>query len=122
MTVGDEPVRAADGTRRVAAVGVAELAPGGTVVLAADRTGWSASITVFRDADAFFALDDTCSHAEASLSEGFVDDGCVECPLHGALFRLSDGAALTLPAVRAVRTHRVEIEGGVVWVCPGAPA
>lgn len=88
-------------------------------MLSADQTTWSAPITVFRDGDDFFALDDTCSHAEASLSEGYVEDGCVECPLHGALFRLSDGAALSLPAVRPVRAHRVEVADGTVWLFPG---
>ena len=60
---------------------------------------------------------------EASLSEGYVEDGCVECPLHGALFRLTDGAALTLPATRPVRAHRVAVVDGVVRLYPGeAPA
>jgi nitrite reductase/ring-hydroxylating ferredoxin subunit len=90
--------------------------------LSAERTGWSAAITVFRDGDDFFALDDTCSHAEASLADGYIDDGCVECPLHGALFRLSDGAALTLPAVRPVRAHRVEVVDGTVRLYPGTAA
>lgn len=107
----------------VAATGVDALAAGSAVRLAAERTGWPAAISVFRDGDAFFALDDTCSHALASLAEGYVDDGCVECPLHGALFRLTDGAALSLPATRPVRAHRVEVRDGTVWLHPGeAPA
>ena len=49
----------------------------------------------------FYAIDDLCSHAEASLSEGEVYDCKVECPLHGAEFDLNTGAVsythLTLP-------------------------
>ena len=58
----------------------------------------------------FYALDDTCSHAEASLSEGDLDiDRCViECPLHGSSFDLRTGDPLSLPAVEPVRVHRIE--------------
>jgi nitrite reductase/ring-hydroxylating ferredoxin subunit len=115
-------VRVSDDVQGIAVPETGGLAPGGAIRLLAERTGWSAAITVFRDGDDFFALDDTCSHAEASLADGYVEDGCVECPLHGALFRLSDGAALTLPAVRPVRTHRVEVVDGTVRLYPGTAA
>jgi 3-phenylpropionate/trans-cinnamate dioxygenase ferredoxin subunit len=65
-----------------------------------------------------FAVDDTCSHAEASLSEGELDpDDCtIECPLHGSTFDLRTGAPLTLPAVEPVRAHRVAVEDGLIKV------
>lgn len=122
-TPGVDRAGGVGGAGGVAATGVDALAAGSAVRLPAERTGWPAAISVFRDGDAFFALDDTCSHALASLAEGYVDDGCVECPLHGALFRLTDGAALSLPATRPVRAHRVEVRDGTVWLHPGqAPA
>lgn len=96
-----------------------EIAPEGALLLSPALTGWPTPITVFRDGDGFFALDDTCSHAEASLSEGYLEDGCIECPLHGALFRLSDGAALSLPATRPVRAHRVAVVDDVITLWPG---
>jgi len=105
----------------------AEIEPGGVRTVPAGTpeltaAGITDAVTVFRDGDGVFALDDTCSHAQASLAEGYVEDGCVECPLHGALFRLSDGAPLSLPATRPARTHRVEVVDGVVWLHPGEPA
>ena len=66
-----------------------------------------------------FALDDTCSHERASLSEeGEVDAEVreIECCRHGARFSLDDGAALSLPATLPLRTYRVVAEGGEVFI------
>jgi 3-phenylpropionate/trans-cinnamate dioxygenase ferredoxin subunit len=67
-------------------------------------------VAIFNVEGTFYALDDTCSHAEASLSEGDLDiDRCViECPLHGSSFDLRTGEPLSLPAVEPVRVHRIE--------------
>jgi len=76
-------------------------------------------IAIFNIEGTFYALDDTCSHAEASLSEGDLDvDRCaIECPLHGSSFDLKTGEPLSLPAVEPVRAHRVEItESGMVRI------
>jgi len=74
-------------------------------------------IAVFHLADGFYAIADTCSHAEASLAEGdLVDDCRVACPLHGALFEIRTGAALTLPAVSPVDTYKVTVDGTAVMV------
>ncbi|MCY3661904.1 MAG: non-heme iron oxygenase ferredoxin subunit [bacterium] len=66
----------------------------------------------------FFAVDDTCSHADFSLSEGDVDvDECaLECPAHGSLFDLRTGEALTLPAVVPVLAHEVAVSDDGVFV------
>jgi 3-phenylpropionate/trans-cinnamate dioxygenase ferredoxin component len=64
----------------------------------------------------FYATDDTCSHAESSLAEGYVEDGTVECILHFARFCIKTGAALSAPAVDPVRTYPVKVEDGQVWV------
>lgn len=71
-----------------------------------------------RVGDDWFAIDDTCSHAKVSLSDGIVDedDLTIECPKHGALFSLETGAALTLPAIKPVASHTVHVEGSEVFV------
>ncbi len=74
------------------------------------------SVAVFRVDDAVYAVADTCSHAEASLAEGELFDGEVECPRHGAMFDVTTGEALSLPATKPVRTYRTEIRDGQVFV------
>jgi 3-phenylpropionate/trans-cinnamate dioxygenase ferredoxin subunit len=64
----------------------------------------------------YYALDDLCSHAEASLGEGRVEEGQVECPRHGALFDLATGAAASLPAVKPVGSHPVRVSGDEIQV------
>jgi len=74
------------------------------------------AVAVFRSERDVFALADRCSHAEASLCEGEVFDGEVECPLHGATFDIFTGKALTLPATKPVATYRTEVRDGDVFV------
>lgn len=64
----------------------------------------------------FYATDDTCSHAEASLSEGELDGHEAICPLHGARFDVRTGRALSLPAVMPIDTYIVRVEGNDVLV------
>jgi nitrite reductase/ring-hydroxylating ferredoxin subunit len=64
----------------------------------------------------YYAFDDTCSHAEASLAEGRLDGFEIECPHHGARFDVRDGRFLTLPAVAPVRSYPVTVEQGGVFV------
>jgi len=73
-------------------------------------------IALFRVGDAVYALGDRCSHAEASLAEGQVRDGAVECPRHGAKFDLKTGQPGSLPATAPVPTYDVTVEGGSVYL------
>ncbi len=98
--------------------GVDELPDGQVRLLPPDQTGTGDGIAVFHEGGSYYALDDTCTHERASLAEGFIEDGAVECPLHSACFELSTGRALCLPAVRPVRTHPVEVRDGAIWVRP----
>jgi 3-phenylpropionate/trans-cinnamate dioxygenase ferredoxin subunit len=73
-------------------------------------------ICLTRIRDEVFAINDTCTHSEASLSEGDVTDFKIECWLHGAEFDLRTGEALTLPANIAVKTYPVNIVDDVIEV------
>lgn len=64
------------------------------------------------------AIHDICTHAEESLSGGFVEAGTIECPRHGALFSLESGEALTPPATQTLPTFPVEVRDGRVLVDP----
>ena len=74
------------------------------------------TICVARVGDEVFAVDDTCSHSDASLSEGDVADFKIECWLHGAEFDLRTGQALTPPAVAPLKTYEVLVDGDSVTV------
>lgn len=74
-------------------------------------------VLVVKDAEGkLHALSDTCSHAEISLSEGFVEGGHIECWAHGATFDLATGRALSLPATEPVQVFDVEVLDGYVIV------
>ncbi len=81
-------------------------------------------IAVVRVGDAVYAIGDTCSHAEVSLSEGWVepDDCAIECVAHGAMFDLETGEPLSLPATRAVPVYEVSVVDGRVVLSLGDSA
>ncbi|QIS19988.1 bifunctional 3-phenylpropionate/cinnamic acid dioxygenase ferredoxin subunit [Nocardia terpenica] len=84
---------------------------------AARRVDTSPPIAVFHTDDGeIFAIDDTCTHQDASLADGWLDGCRVECPLHASTFDLRTGAVDAPPAKRPVRTHRVVIENGTIHV------
>ena len=73
-------------------------------------------VCIARSEGEVFALLDVCSHADVALSEGDVEDGKIECWLHGSLFDLRTGAPSGLPATRPVPTFPVTVEGDDVLV------
>jgi len=75
-------------------------------------------IAVVRIGDDFYAIGDTCSHAEFSLSEGEVweDDRTLECPKHGSTFSLVTGEPETLPATQPVPIYELVVDGNIVKV------
>jgi 3-phenylpropionate/trans-cinnamate dioxygenase ferredoxin subunit len=68
-------------------------------------------VALFKVGTGVYAIGDRCSHAEASLSEGELFDGEVECPLHGAVFDVTSGEPKSLPATSPVPTYAVKVEG-----------
>lgn len=74
------------------------------------------AVCVARIGDEVFAVEDACTHSEASLSEGEITGTKIECWLHGAEFDLRTGQALTPPATAALKTFKVEVNGNQVVV------
>jgi 3-phenylpropionate/trans-cinnamate dioxygenase ferredoxin subunit len=62
------------------------------------------------------AVDDTCTHEEASLSTGVLKGELVKCPLHGSRFNVCTGKALEEPAEANLRAYPVRLEGGRILV------
>ena len=90
-----------------------ELEPGQMVKVLIDG---KAVALVKDDSGKCHAIGDTCSHAEISLSEGFVEGNQIECWAHGAQFDLNTGSALTLPATDPVPVYELKIVDGDIYV------
>jgi 3-phenylpropionate/trans-cinnamate dioxygenase ferredoxin component len=76
-------------------------------------------IAVFNVEGELLAIDDTCTHQDASLADGWLEGCRVECPLHAACFDLRTGMPSGPPAKMPVRTHEVVVEDGLVYVRVG---
>ncbi|NQX29996.1 bifunctional 3-phenylpropionate/cinnamic acid dioxygenase ferredoxin subunit [Microbacteriaceae bacterium VKM Ac-2854] len=77
----------------------------------------SPPIAVFHtDGGEVFAIDDTCTHQDASLADGWLEGCAIECPLHASAFDLRTGAVDQPPAKTGVRTHAVTLQGDDVYV------
>lgn len=70
---------------------------------------------VFNVGGHFYVTDDRCTHQEASLSEGYVQDDTVECPRHQGVFHLPTGKAMCPPLTRPLRVYPARVDDGKVW-------
>ncbi|HYH19944.1 MAG TPA: non-heme iron oxygenase ferredoxin subunit [Azospirillum sp.] len=73
-------------------------------------------LAVFHLPTGLFVTDDTCTHGLASLSEGEIDDGVVECPWHQGAFDIATGKPCGAPCTIPLRTHRVVVSDGKVFL------
>ena len=73
-------------------------------------------VALFRIGAEVFATQDTCTHDIASLAEGWLEDGVIECPFHSAKFCVRTGKVLCSPATKDLQTFPVKIDSGRVLV------
>ena len=73
-------------------------------------------VAIYRIDDEFYATGNICTHAFALLSDGFLDDCTIECPLHAGRFDIRTGKALGRPVTRDIESYPVKIDGGAVLV------
>jgi len=73
-------------------------------------------IALYRLDGEIYAIGDVCTHEYALLSQGFIEDGAIECPLHQAKFDIATGRCLAAPATEPVRSYPVRIENGDIYV------
>jgi nitrite reductase/ring-hydroxylating ferredoxin subunit len=74
------------------------------------------SVALYNVSGEIFATHGICTHALALLSEGWLEDGKIECPLHQGQFDVRSGKALSGPVTEDIRTYAVKVEGGEVFV------
>ncbi len=90
--------------------------PAGTVLRVADVAGLEEPVALVNVDGELYCIDDRCSHQDASLSDGWLDGHCLECPLHDSRFDLRTGEPDGPPAKAPVRTHRVEVADATVYL------
>ncbi|MBI4597123.1 MAG: non-heme iron oxygenase ferredoxin subunit [Candidatus Omnitrophica bacterium] len=64
----------------------------------------------------FYAVDDTCTHDDGPLGDGWLEGDAIECPRHGARFDVTTGKVLALPAAVAIKSYPVRVDGDDVKV------
>ena len=95
--VAGEPITVALGDLR-------GLAEGEVHTCTADRF----EVMVCRVAGRLYALEDVCSHADTTLSDGLLRGHVITCPLHGAQFDVRDGSHLGPPAYTGVMSFTID--------------
>jgi len=98
----------------VKAASLADVPPGSLlgVELGDDET----KVCVANVEGEIYAFQDRCSHKDFPLSNGELVDCQVQCAWHGARFDIKTGRALSLPAVKPIRTYEVKVEDGTIYV------
>lgn len=91
---------------------LSDIPDGGALGVEIDDT----PVALVRTEGELFAVSDICSHAEVNLSEGEVEDGTIECWLHGSCFDLRSGQPINPPATQAIPTYLVKTDGDDVLV------
>ena len=81
------------------------------------------AVAIYEIDGVYYATQDGCTHARASLSEGeLLEGGLIACPVHGGTFHVPTGKAVDFPCERAIRTYRVVDEGALLKIDLTQPA
>ncbi|WP_158969442.1 non-heme iron oxygenase ferredoxin subunit [Chachezhania sediminis] len=73
-------------------------------------------IALYRIEGVFYATSNICTHAFALMSDGYLEDDCIECPVHQALFHVPTGEARSRIAKRPLKTYPVKVENDRLMV------
>jgi len=73
-------------------------------------------ILICHTEDGFFAVEDLCTHSMVPLCGGLIEGNYITCPLHGAVFDLTDGSVQSPPAFEDLRAFKLKIEGTLISV------
>jgi len=74
------------------------------------------ALALFNIEGKFYAINDECTHAGGSLSEGFIEGNAVACPWHDAKFDITTGKALSAPACEDAVAYNVRVQDGQLQV------
>ena len=74
------------------------------------------TLAVYNVGGTFYATDNECTHGAASLADGILEDGIIECTMHFGAFDVKTGAAVQAPCFVPLRTYKVAVKDGQVLV------
>ncbi|WP_296702185.1 non-heme iron oxygenase ferredoxin subunit [Thiocapsa sp. UBA6158] len=104
-------------TPYVAVAGTDEIAPGKFLKVVVDNQAYIVANVDGR----FYAVEDNCSHEDYPLSYGCLDGDRIKCSLHGSRFSLKTGEPMDEPADEPIRTYRLVVSEGRIWIDPTEP-
>ena len=73
-------------------------------------------LAIFNVDGEFFVTNDSCTHGPGSLSEGYLEGDIIECNFHGGQFNVRTGEVVGPPCMVPVKTYKVKIEDGNVFI------
>jgi naphthalene 1,2-dioxygenase ferredoxin component len=73
-------------------------------------------IALYEVDGAIFATDNLCTHGAARLSDGFLEGGEIECPLHQGRFDVCTGKAMCAPLTADIQTYPIQIKDQRIWI------
>ena len=73
-------------------------------------------VAVYRLDDGYYATNNICTHQRAFMSDGYIENDCIECPLHQAIFDIKTGAALEGPAKGPLASYPTRVDGDDILV------
>lgn len=95
-------------------LGVKPPEPGRAIRVTVENT----PVAVFNVGGVLFAVDAKCTHVGGPLDRGSVVSTIVTCPLHGSQFDLQTGAVVRGPAIKPVKSYRVQTEADGLAIEP----
>lgn len=98
--------------RMVRALAVRELQPGEMKALELNGS----NVLLVNVGGTVHAVSNLCTHEEAYLSEGKVENNCIICPLHDSQFDLKTGEVLLPPAEKPLPVYNVSIKDDSIYV------
>lgn len=99
-------------TQWITVADVGDVPEGGTLPVIVDGE----AVCLYNIEGKVYATQDTCTHEDASLADGFIEGDCIECPLHQALFHIPTGEARTAPATVGLRVFPVRVTAGKIEI------
>lgn len=75
-------------------------------------------VCLYKLRDTIYATHDVCTHAVASLAEGYVDGDHIECPIHQGLFHIPTGKAVGAPCTKDLRVFPVRVDQRTILIQP----